>query len=193
MVLECREVGVWCRTGYSSIGPLCGLRPGQNASLTLNNNNNNKSTIIVLYRKLRNINFWARNLVTLATLHTTLVTFAISVRSSSDLKFTALTNCTLFEILLKLRCRWGIHWGTYNGERQWWIWDRRIGDNPCQNDLSPRCSSVALPPIPVICPPHISIRSIILSCATFNLLSNPCQFVEIRNNAPRCGGLNQKF
>jgi len=28
-----------CRTGYSSMGPLCGLRLGQNASLTLNNNN----------------------------------------------------------------------------------------------------------------------------------------------------------
>jgi len=37
MVLYCREVGVWCRTGYSSMGPLCGLRVVQNASLTLNN------------------------------------------------------------------------------------------------------------------------------------------------------------
>jgi len=35
MVLLCQEVGVWCRTGYSSMSPLCGL--GQNASLTLNN------------------------------------------------------------------------------------------------------------------------------------------------------------
>jgi len=35
------EFGVWCRTGYSSMGELCGLRLGQNASLTLNNNNNN--------------------------------------------------------------------------------------------------------------------------------------------------------
>jgi len=34
------EVGVWCRTGYSSMGLLCGLRQGQNASLTLNYNNN---------------------------------------------------------------------------------------------------------------------------------------------------------
>jgi len=34
-----REVGVWCRTGYSSMGPLCGLLLGHNASLTLNNNN----------------------------------------------------------------------------------------------------------------------------------------------------------
>jgi len=33
------EVGVWGRTGYSSMGPLCGLRPGQKASLTLNDNN----------------------------------------------------------------------------------------------------------------------------------------------------------
>jgi len=32
------KVGVWCRTGYSSMGPLCGLRLGQNVSLTLNNN-----------------------------------------------------------------------------------------------------------------------------------------------------------
>jgi len=38
MVLYCRQVGVWCRTGYSSMGPLCGLRLGQNASLTLNKN-----------------------------------------------------------------------------------------------------------------------------------------------------------
>jgi len=35
-VLWCREVGVWCRTGYSWMGPLCGLCPGHNASLTLN-------------------------------------------------------------------------------------------------------------------------------------------------------------
>jgi len=36
MVLWCREVGVWCRTGYSSMGS---IRLGQNVSLTLNNNN----------------------------------------------------------------------------------------------------------------------------------------------------------
>jgi len=38
MVLYCREVSVWCRTGFSSMGPLCGLRLGQNGSLTLNDN-----------------------------------------------------------------------------------------------------------------------------------------------------------
>jgi len=32
-----------CHTCYSSMGPLCGLRLGQNASLTLNNNNNNNN------------------------------------------------------------------------------------------------------------------------------------------------------
>jgi len=40
MVLQGREVGVWSRTGYNSMGPLSGLRLGQNAYLTLNNNNN---------------------------------------------------------------------------------------------------------------------------------------------------------
>jgi len=43
MLLYCREVGVWCRTGYSSMGPLCGLSLGQNASLTLNSNSNSNS------------------------------------------------------------------------------------------------------------------------------------------------------
>jgi len=28
MVLYCRELGVWYRTDYSSMGPLCGLRLG---------------------------------------------------------------------------------------------------------------------------------------------------------------------
>jgi len=32
-----QEVGVWRRSGYNSMGPLCGLRLGQNTSLTLNN------------------------------------------------------------------------------------------------------------------------------------------------------------
>jgi len=52
MVLLCREVGVWCGTGYSSMGPLCGLRLGQNASLTLNNNNNIAQHAISLKRLL---------------------------------------------------------------------------------------------------------------------------------------------
>jgi len=38
MVLKYREVGVCCRTGYRSMGPLCGPRLGQNAFLSLNNN-----------------------------------------------------------------------------------------------------------------------------------------------------------
>jgi len=38
------EVVVWCRTGYSSMGPLFGLCLGQNAFLTLNNINNNVCT-----------------------------------------------------------------------------------------------------------------------------------------------------
>jgi len=36
-MLYCREVGVSGRTG--SMGPLCGIRLGRNASLTHNNNN----------------------------------------------------------------------------------------------------------------------------------------------------------
>jgi len=42
--------GVWCRTGYSSMGPLCGLRLGQNASLTLNNNNQYKYIYVSHFR-----------------------------------------------------------------------------------------------------------------------------------------------
>jgi len=34
MVLYCREVSVWCHTDYSSMGPLCGLRPGQPSTTT---------------------------------------------------------------------------------------------------------------------------------------------------------------
>jgi len=46
MVLYCREVGVWCHTGYSSMGPLCCLRLGQNSSLPLNNNNSNNNNYL---------------------------------------------------------------------------------------------------------------------------------------------------
>jgi len=44
------EVCVWCRTGYSSMGPPCGLRLVQNASLTLNNNNY-LQRIVALHRE----------------------------------------------------------------------------------------------------------------------------------------------
>jgi len=51
MVLLCREVGVWCRAGYCSMGPLCGLRLGQNASLTHNNNNNSRQNWCGMYNR----------------------------------------------------------------------------------------------------------------------------------------------
>jgi len=39
----------------SSMGPLCGLRLGQNASLTLNNNNNNNNKVDKLNGKFQNM------------------------------------------------------------------------------------------------------------------------------------------